>query len=137
MNNTESAFRVRRTCSEALLGDPYVSTTEEVTVSAVRTFAPYSVDLVRYGALRVRLINREDDTRADLEIGLDCEAGRDAIAQAVVSYVAGLGGFYDCAAAPWCEAVLDRVAGALEGARAEFARSADEAAAREAAKVEG
>ena len=131
MNNTDSVFRIRRTCSEALLGDPYVSATEEVAVNAVRTFAPYSVDLVRYGALRVRLINREDDSRAELEVSLDSEAGRDALASAVVSYVAGLGGFYDCAAAPWCEAVLNRVAGALESARGEFAHSAAEAAARQ------
>lgn len=119
--NTE-VFRVALTRSEALAGDPYISDTESLQCYVTRDWSPWQIDLHRYGAIRVQLRDNHSDKRSSLTFELDQDAGREAIASAVVSYVANLGGFASSRPyGEWCGEVLDRVAGALESARAKHA----------------
>ena len=115
-------FRVSLTQSEALLGDPYIATAESLQVYAVRDWQPWNVRLHRYGAVTVELRNSDSDARADIEVQVDSDAGRDALASAVVAYVAGLGDFTSSATyGEWCGSVLERVAGALTAAQRKHA----------------
>jgi hypothetical protein len=111
-------FRVSLTHSEALLGDPYISTAESLMVYPVRSWEPWNVRLHRYGAVTVDLRDSATDSRSDVQISIDSDAGRDALASAVVAYVAGLGDFTSSATyGEWCGSVLERVAGALTAAQ--------------------
>jgi len=115
-------FRASLAHTEALVGDPYISTAESLQIDIVRTMEPWNVSLHRYGAVTVHLQDSATDSRSDVQIRIDSDAGRDALASAVVAYVAGLGDFTSCATyGDWCGSVLERVAGALTAAQRKHA----------------
>lgn len=115
-------FRVSHGRTDAVLGDPYISDAETLTVHPVRSWQPWRVHLGRYGAISVDLRDNDTDSRASIDVQIDTDAGRDALASAVVAYVAGLGDFSSSVLlGEWCGNVIDRVSGALEAAKRKHA----------------
>ncbi|MFZ9959006.1 MAG: hypothetical protein ACO3GP_01340 [Candidatus Limnocylindrus sp.] len=128
--STDSAFRIAQTRTVALLADPFCRDPEELTISIARDWEPYQFSMSKNGGATFRFCTEDRSEIRAVELSLCTDAARDAMASAVVSYVANLGDCYSEPFAQFAAAALDRIAGAVEGARADLERSVARIAAR-------
>jgi hypothetical protein len=124
------SIRATLTSTEPVLGAAYVSVTETLDLSPDHNWEPAYYDLWRDGQIRIRLQDSDSDRRADLVFTPQRSCAREALESAVVSYVAQCGSYWQESAAADKAQLLERLAGALESARADFAKSAERHAAQ-------
>lgn len=128
--SADSAFRIAQTRTVALLADPFCRDPEELTVSIARDWEPFQFSFTKNGGATFRFCNSDRSEIRAVELSLCTNEARDAMASAVVSYVTNLGDCYSEPFAQFAAAALDRIAGAVESARADLERSAARIAAQ-------
>lgn len=122
---TSSIFRATLTSTESVIGQSWVSSTEDLSIDTVRGWEIYNIDLGKFGDISIQHLADDRDSRANVFLNRpqQSDLGRAVMADAVVSYVARLGDCYishgedPAPIAAWPLETLDRIAGALEGAR--------------------
>ena len=132
----DSALRITQARTVAILSDPFCRDPGELTISVSLGWSPYQFSLTKNGGATFRFCDEDRSEVRTVELSLCTDQARDALATAVVSYVANLGDCYSESYADFAGALLDRLAGAMDSARVALAGSRERLAARAAASSE-